>query len=489
MLDDFLNKITMYRLVLYYLICLLAIAVVFGFIGILPFGGINLILTTFLFVVFCWITNFIFAKTFEATANVESVYISALILALIISPVKSLHDIPFVFWASVLAMSSKFIVAWKNKHLFNPVALAVILPSIFLGRSATWWIGNLPMFLPVLLGGLLIVKKIRRSDMVLAFFAAAFLTTLAVNFNSNVSPISLIQKTFFVSPILFFAFVMLTEPLTTPPTKNLRIIYGAITGFLFSPQINLAGLFTTPESALLIGNVFSYIVSPKKRFMLSLNHIEKLTADTYDFVFNRGEGFDFTPGQYMEWTLEHEKPDSRGNRRYFTIASSPTENEVRIGVKFYNPASSFKKMMLALTPGMKISVSQLAGDFTLPSNPSEKLVFLAGGIGITPFRSMIKYLIDKNEKRDIVLLYADKSSEDVVYKDVFDQAQQNLGIKTVYSVGRFTPDSIISQVPDFKERVFYISGPHTMVESFEKALSEIGIPRSKIKTDYFPGFS
>lgn len=153
MLDDFLNKITMYRLVLYYLIFLLVVATVYGFLGILPFGGLNLLLSVLLLVAFCCITNFVFSKTFDAPINIESVYISALILALIITPIKTIPDLPFIFWTSVLAMSSKFIVAWKNKHLFNPVALAVLLPSIFLGRSASWWVGNLPMFLPVLLGG------------------------------------------------------------------------------------------------------------------------------------------------------------------------------------------------------------------------------------------------------------------------------------------------------------------------------------------------
>src|SRR5450830_1659493 len=293
--------------------------------------------------------------------------------------------------------------------------------------------------------------------------------------------------------MLFFAFIMLTEPMTLPPTRMLRIAYGLIAGFLFVPQIHIGSLYFTPELALILGNVFTYLVSPDKKLILKLDKIINLTPDTYDFVFTPDQKMNFKPGQYMELTLNHPSQDSRGIRRYLTIASSPTEKQFRFGVKFYNKASSFKKTLIQMKQDQEIVASQLAGDFTLPRDKNKKLVFIAGGIGITPFRSMIKYLLDTNEKRSIVLFYLNKTRDDFAYKDIFDKAKQELGIKVFYSIVDIPSASyyraITERVPDYQERFFYISGPPSMVAAFETNLKKIGVKKSHIKTDYFPGFA
>jgi ferredoxin-NADP reductase len=286
---------------------------------------------------------------------------------------------------------------------------------------------------------------------------------------------------------------MLTEPLTTPPTRILRIIYGALVGLMFAPQIHIGSIYTTPELALIIGNIFSYLVSPKYKLVLTLKEKIKLTDDIYDFVFVPDKQISFTPGQYMEWTLEHPKSDDRGNRRYLSLASSPTEKEIRIGVKVGYPSSSFKRGLLALTPGQKIVAGQLIGDFALPKDPNKKLVFIAGGIGITPFRSMIKYLTDTNQRRDIVIVYSSSLSSDFVYKNVFNEAQEKLGIRTIYvdtqTQGHMDAARVAREIPDYKDRTFYISGSHGMVNSFGEILGNLHIPAGQVITDYFPGFA
>src|SRR5258708_34079548 len=110
----------------------------------------------------------------------------------------------------------------------------------------------------------------------------------------------------------------------------------------------------------------------------------------------------------MEWTVGHAHSDTGGNRRYFTLASSPTEKEVHLGVRFYDPSSSFQRAVVELPAGSTIVAGQVAGEFTLPKDPQKKLVFIAGGIGITPFRSMVKYLLDRDEKRAITLFYSNR---------------------------------------------------------------------------------
>jgi ferredoxin-NADP reductase/Na+-translocating ferredoxin:NAD+ oxidoreductase RnfD subunit len=493
-IDGILNKMTMYRAVLYCLLLLLAAAFGLSFFNLLTFQPFDLIASAVFILAACFFANAVFAWAYNAPSNVESVYITALILALIITPAKpSFDNLLFLSWVSVLAMASKYILAVGKKHLFNPAAISLVLITLASNKSASWWIANLYMMPFVIIGGLLVVRKIKRFDLVWSFFIASLLTISIFNLVNGQNLFSGLQKALVYSPMLFFAFIMLTEPMTLPPTKILRICYGALVGFLFAPQIHIGSLYFTPEMALVAGSVFSYLVSSDKKLILTLEKRAELTSGIYDFEFTSDQKLVFNPGQYMEFTLEHTEQDSRGIRRYLTIASSPTEQQIRLGVKFYDKPSSFKKSLMLVKPGQKIVASQLAGDFTLPRDKNKKLVFIAGGIGITPFRSMIKYLLDTNEKRSIVLFYLNKTCNDFAYKNIFDKGELQLGIKVVYSIVDIPSASyyqaITKEVPDWQERFFYISGPPSMVSAFETNLKKIGVKKSHIKTDYFPGFA
>ncbi len=505
-IDNLLNKITMYRLVLYFLILLIVVATAFGFLKILPIDPLMLLFSTLALLAICLIVNYLFSKIFEAPTNVESAYITALILALIITPPPSFSDVPylvFIFWAAVWAMASKYIITIGKKHIFNPAAFAVVLTALTINQSASWWVSNPSLTPLIFVGGLLITRKIKRFDLVLTFIFVSLLATGIMHANTPLMLPKIIWSSLYTSPLLFFAFFMLTEPLTTPPTKHLRMGYGAIVGAIFDPMVHLGGLYSTPELALCVGNIFSYIVSPKKKLLLLLKEKSKVAKDTYDFSFDSDEDeFEFHPGQYLEWTLAHVHPDSRGNRRYFTIASTPVEEEIRIGVKFYTESSSFKNALFNMKPGDKIMASQLSGDFTLPHKKNVKLCFIAGGIGVTPFESMLTHMLERKQKRDVVVFYSNKTPYDIAYQGTFERARNELGVKTIYALsdeksiplgwtgekGFITGEMIKNKMPDYKNRMYFISGPHSMVTSFQDTLSKMGIPKSHIKTDFFPGF-
>lgn len=505
LIDSFLNKITMYRLVLYELIFLLVAAGVLGIFGFLPYSLVELLYSIVFILAVTFLINTIFEKTFDAPSNTESTYITALILALIITPPNSFSDLNFLslaLWAGTLAVASKYIIAIGKKHILNPAAIGIAITAFTVGESASWWIGSRILLPFVLIGGILIVRKLRRFDLFASFSITAILTVVFFTIISGGSSVNYIWKIILDTPLLFFATVMLTEPMTTPPTRPLQIIYGILVGFLFAPQIHLGSIYGTPELALILGNIFVYFVSPKTKYILTLKEKKLLAANTYEFIFNTNKKMEFVPGQYMEWTLAHEREDSRGMRRYFTLASSPTENEVRVGVKFYPEASTFKNKLLSLSPGDSIVASQLAGDFTLPKDINKKLVFIAGGIGVTPFRSMIKYALDQKESRPIIQLYSNRTPEDVAYRDLFDEVEHKLDIRTLYAFsdnitlpedknvrGKIDASLIKSDIPDYLERIFYISGPQAMVVSFEQLLKQLGIPKNHIKKDYFPGFA
>lgn len=505
-IDALLNRITMYRLALYYLIFLIAAATLLSAVGLLAYDPFALLFSVGFLLAVCNLANWLFANTFNVPANAESANISALILALIITPIQSYADLPFLFWAGVLAMASKYIIAINKKHLFNPVAFAVALTYFTVNQSASWWVGQAQLLPFVLVGGALLVRKLRRGELVWSFLAAAGGAILLVSVTSGQNLLTTLQQTGLYSPLFFFAFIILTEPLTTPPTTSLRIIYGALVGLLFTPQFHLGSFYTTPELAILLGNLFAYLVSPKTKLVLRLKQKIRLAPDIYDFVFATPQKFAFEPGQYMEWTLGHNDSDTRGNRRYFTLASSPTESELRLGVKFYDHSSSYKQAMLVMNDKTEIVAAQLAGDFVLPRDPAQKCVFIAGGIGITPYRSMLKYLLDARQKRPIVLFYVNRNVHDIVYKDILDRAERELGIKTIYTLsdtkatlppgwankityGRPTVQMIKTQVSDYKRCWFYISGPQAMVDTYKALLRDMHVPAAHIKTDLFAGLA
>ena len=500
LIDRVIDRITMYRLVLWYLVALLVGAEILGVAHIIAIDPVALALSSILVLAGGWITNQLFARVFNAIPNNESVYITGLIVLLIMdpAPLGDLGAAAAITLASAWAMASKYVLSLRRRHIFNPAALGIALPALLLDHPATWWVSGQIWLMPlVIVGGLLIVRKLRRFDLVLAFAVANLAATV---FTGNLADAwGSVQIALLSSPFFFFAFVMLTEPLTAPTTRWPRIAFAAIVGFLFAPNIHVGSFYFTPELALLTGNLFAYAVSPRGRLVLTLERIEQSAVDSYDFIFRSPRKLAFQAGQYLEWTLGLDRSDSRGNRRYFTVASAPTEQSIRLGVKFYPQSSAFKRMLGAMKPGSTIHASQLAGDFTLPANPQTKIAFLAGGIGITPFRSMLQYLIDSHERRPIVVLYGAETQQDIAYRDVLGAARRELGIRTVLAVARGAergqyPGYIDARlvrlaIPDYPERTFYISGPQAMVKALRDTLLAMGVRRSKIKVDYFPGFA
>lgn len=500
-LDAFLDRITMYRLVLSILLALLGIAAVLAFFHLLPFSPLSLLLSSAFLCIICWAMNTIWAFLLKVPTNLESAGITALILVFLLDPPRSPGDLQFLGWAAILAMSSKYVLAIRKRHLFNPAAVAVVLTTLARGGTASWWVGTASMLPAVLLGGWLVVRKVRQEGMVALSCAAAIASMLLFTLLQGRALSAELSQLLLQSPLFFLATIMLTEPLTVPPTRGWRGCYALLTGFLVAPLVHFGPVYTTPELALVVGNLFSYLVSSKQRVVLKLQRKARIATGMIDFVFKPSRPLAFVPGQYMEFTLEHSRPDSRGNRRYFTLASSPTETTVHLGVRFSEKSSSFKRALYWLDSQTPLVGAHIAGDFTLPADPGRKLVFLAGGIGITPFRSMLKYLLDTGQKRDIVVVYANRTAREIAYQDILRAATTRLGVHVVYTltdpqavsrqwnglVGRVTEQMLMEAIPDYPERLYYLSGPPAMVRAYEQVLKTMQIRSSQVKKDFFPG--
>ena len=180
LIDDWLNHLTMYRLLLYGLALLVAIAVVFGFTGVLSVSAPGLLISTAILVSVCYATNFVLAKLYKAPSNSESSLITALILVCIMPAVTSVSYGLGVAAVGMVAIVSKYVIAWRHKHLFNPAAFGAAAVGFFGLVLANWWIGN-PTMLPfTLFFGVLILRKIRRFGLFFVFAAAALLIAILV---------------------------------------------------------------------------------------------------------------------------------------------------------------------------------------------------------------------------------------------------------------------------------------------------------------------
>ena len=147
---------------------------------------------------------------------------------------------------------------------------------------------------------------------------------------------------------------------------------------------------------------------------VTFDHARDEASNIKTFLFKPDKKMHYTAGQFAEWTLKHNKPDNRGHKRWFTISTSPNEALVGFTTKLAGDRrSSFKSHLLNLQPGDQIEMSQPMGDFVLPKLIQTPLVFVAGGIGITPFHSILKWLSETKEERDVKMIYGVKNENEI----------------------------------------------------------------------------
>ncbi len=469
---------------LYFLLVLWIGAVIFPLTDAPPYISLNILLSGAYLGAVCNLANYLLAKIFKARTNLESASITALILTLIVEPFALFENIIVLTLIGVVAMASKYVLAIRKKHIFNPAAVSVFLSAIVLNAGASWWVGSIYTLPLVVLGGLLVLAKIKRFELVGGFLVVYFSTLILFGRGVTIN-------SFIVPSIWFFVFVMLVEPLTSPSTKNKQFFFGAFVAMVYFllPKI-IPGVTYGLETALLAGNLLNLAISPSFNLVMVFKKKGKVAQNVWQFYFEPMSKFKFVPGQYLEWTYPHKNPDSRGTRRYFTISSAPEEKHVTLTMRVAEKGSSFKSALTNIKKGEELTTSSPQGDFVLPKKESTPLVFIAGGIGVTPFRSMVKHMLFKNDQRDIVLLYSNRQEADIAFKKLFEKAK-SVRVKTFYintkKDGYIDEQMIEEKVPDFQKRMFYISGPEPMVEAFKKML--LGMKVKKIKTDFFPGYT
>jgi ferredoxin-NADP reductase len=195
-------------------------------------------------------------------------------------------------------------------------------------------------------------------------------------------------------------------------------------------------------------------------------------------------------GQYFHYVLPHENADNRGTERWFTNSAAPSEGYIQISSRIDTEhGSSFKRTLNDLEIGDSIDADGPEGSFTI-DDFSKHYVFVAGGIGITPFRSILIEARNKKQPLKATLLYGNRT-HDIPFEDELDDiAQHNpdISIKYVIEPERINAELVNQYSSDSSECMIYISGPEPMVKSLDKELKSVGVDEKIIKLDDFPGY-
>jgi Na+-transporting NADH:ubiquinone oxidoreductase subunit NqrB len=262
------RRVLTYRLTLYYLVTIVLACLALSVLGIVHQPAMNLAFSTMVALSACLGVNWAFARVFQAQSNWESACISALIIALIITPSApdDLAAMGFLILVSGWAMASKYMVAVGKRHLFNPAAFGAALMGLGFHRTVSWWVGDNAMLLPLLaLGGALILSRLRYYEMLATYAVVVLGISIA---HGNLSSVASVAHSISLmgihSMFCFFGLVMLTEPRTAPLGRWRQIVYGALVGLLFSPFTHVGSYYFTPEVAILCGNLFTFF-SNKRR--------------------------------------------------------------------------------------------------------------------------------------------------------------------------------------------------------------------------------
>jgi ferredoxin-NADP reductase len=229
---------------------------------------------------------------------------------------------------------------------------------------------------------------------------------------------------------------------------------------------------------------------------------ETVAEGTMAFHFEKPEGFVWKAGQSIDLTLINPpETDAEGNKRAYSIASAPHEENIMITTRMRDTA--FKRVLKNAEAGLEVKIEGPFGSFTLHEKAERPAIMLVGGIGITPFFSMLKNATEQKLPHKIFLFYSNRRPEDAAFlEDIKKIAGQNPNITFIPTMtnmeksavawegetGYITKEMIERHVADKTDAVYYSAGPLAMVTAMRKTLGEMGVSDDDIRTEEFTGY-
>lgn len=517
-LDTALGRLTMYRLVLWVLAVLAGYSLLLNVLGWLTFGLPEMLAHLALCLGLTYASSQGLAALFHVRPHTESSLITGLLLYFLFWPSElfwpsqpaqglQLAEIAGVALACILASASKYALAWRGRHIFNPAAAGAFLAGLTGLNIATWWAATPAMLWLVLPGVLLVLYRTRKFAMAAVFTVVAVSIVAADLLQAGMDLPEALWQTLAQRPVLFFVGFMLTEPLTVPPRRWQQLALAAVVGALFAVPYNLGFVANSPELALLAGNALAFAVGQRGGVRLAFVASRPLTPTTTEFSFRPERPVRFAPGQALELHLPPDttggkgdgKGDGKGIRRVFSLTSAPDASLLTIGVGTAEPVSSAKRSLLALEAGDGLTATTVNGDFLLPRNPATPVLLIAAGIGITPYMAQLAAASagTPSGDRDVVLLYLAKNAAELGYAEEL----QRSGARVLARIAdgsappafmqdagsrRIDAAALKELVPDISGRVVFVSGSPASVRSLRAAARGAGARR--VHVDTFTGY-
>jgi len=505
-LDRVTGTVPMYKLVVVSLVITEIAAIVFSALGFVSREPLSLVVSSVVAVAVSVGVTWVVARIMRASMHLESSIITGLLVFFVLEPSTELVPLLGIALAAAIASVSKFLLAVRGRHIFNPAAVGAFIvgtvaPTFFgateLGYPL-WWAGT-PALLPfVAIGGFLVLYRSQRVTVGLAFIAlSAVVLGIRIILGGGTVD-NWLALAFLSSPTVFLAAFMLSEPLTLPPRRWQQLLVAGVVALLFTIPFSIGSLFSSPLLALLVGNLIAFFFGQRRAIRLEYLGKTQLSPTTWELAFQPSRPVRFVPGQYMELTIPHRRADFRGSRRYFSISSAPTDDgPITFAISMPTRSSSFKKALLELEPGARVHGTGVGGDFALPRDVSEPLLLVAGGIGITPFASQLAAATARGDRRDVVVAYATSTPGPVPYAALLEQSgarvvlfgpePETLPTGWEYAgAGRVSGERLAAVIPDVARRRAYVSGPPALVSELRRALRSQGARR--VHSDAFSGY-
>lgn len=508
-----LGRISMYRLVLIALGGLAFVALVVSFFGLVAPGPLELVATLTVLAVACSVVDAAAQRILHLPWRLESSLITAGILLFVLRPTIDPAALGGIVIAGVAASLSKYVLAWRGRHIFNPAAvgatvltvLSIWLPAL---GASSWWVGTPILAAPVLLAGLAVLWRTEKLRVVLVFLVVAVAVAMmrtAIQYQDaglEIETVTLFWQILWSSPFLFLGAFMLSEPLTLPPRRWQQFTVAGVVGVLAGFPIGVGEISLGQERALLIGNLIAFAFSLRAAVSLTLVSRDMITPTVKQLTFRTHRPLSFVPGQYLELDVPHHRPDARGTRREFSIASAPEDlPTLRIAFREAEgagakPQSSYKRALAEVSAGSDLAVTGVWGDFVLPKKTTSPVLMVAAGIGVTPFVSQLRRAMAAGEDRDIVVVYVASAADELAFRAdleasgvpvvVFTRDRPaDLPVHWRWAQGvRLDAAGLVGVVPDIAARHAYISGPAGLIAELAPALEKA----RSVTTDAFSGY-
>lgn len=211
---------------------------------------------------------------------------------------------------------------------------------------------------------------------------------------------------------------------------------------------------------------------------------ELVAKNTYQLTFLLEDELSFVPGQYVWIELKEPECADRGGRRPFSICCSPNGRN-SISIVFRESSSEYKKTLLSLPLQSQVNVYGPFGSLTLPGSPDTPVIFIAGGVGVAPFISIIRESVAKNSLRPIHLIYANTDPEKAVYISELRQMSKKHKTFTFQEVYRHITAQDLQNLSEFQNSIIYTTGPEAMVEAMGTLLVSLGVSKNKVRFEEF----